>query len=102
MPRFIEITFLTLSEVTSQLGKKERVYSVTGSPVACTREVIGVTESYQAQAAGFKPTLKIKLREGEYDESFKGFVYNSIQYKIIRTQNASPGFITLVGEAATQ
>ena len=102
MPKFMEITFMTLSEVTSTIGKKERIYAVSGTAVQCTRETIGVTEAYQAQAAGFKPTIKVKVREGEYSEAFKAFTVGTTQYKIIRTQNASPGFLFLVGEALAQ
>jgi hypothetical protein len=99
MPKFIEVTFMTLAEVQSTIGKKERIYTASGSPVQCTRDVIGVTETYQAQAAGFKPSVKIKVREGEYSEAFKGFSLGGTQYKVIRTQNAAPGFLFVVGEA---
>ena len=99
MPKFMEITFMTIVEVVSAMGKHERVYTSSGSAVQCTRDTIGVIEAYQAQAAGFKPTIKIKVREGEYSDSFRGFSVGDVRYKIIRTQNASPGFLFIVGEA---
>ena len=102
MPRFSEATFMILTEVLSSIGKKERIYVASGSAVACTRETIGVTEAYQAQAAGFKPSIKIRIREEEYAETFKAFILCGTQYKIIRTQNATAGFLTIVGEAILQ
>lgn len=91
------VQFISQTLAKDALGRPQP-NEATGSDVPCIEESIGITENYQAMAAGFRPDVRIKVRAAEYNRQ-PHFLYNSERYKVIRTQKAEKGFTVIVGEA---
>lgn len=60
------------------------VISFEETKVFCNVKSVGMSEFYQAQVAGFKPELKIEVKQYNGCDHFK---LNDKLYKIIRTFN---------------
>lgn len=60
-------------------------------------EDIYSNEFYQANQAGYTPTLRIKISALNYFDETE-LIYNNIHYTIIRHQNIAPDEIVLICE----
>ncbi len=94
------VQFISQSTANDAL-KRPQATETPGSDVPCIIDAIGITENYAAMAAGFRPDVRIKVRAVEYNRQ-PHFVYASERYKVIRTQRAEKGFITIIGEAVNR
>jgi hypothetical protein len=91
------VQLISVTETKDALGRPQQT-ETTGAQIPCMEDAIGVIENYQAQAAGFSPNVKLKVRAGEYSGQ-AAMQYDDQRYRIIRTSKAEKGFLVLVGEA---
>lgn len=96
--RFKEtVQFISQAVSKDALGRPQST-ETTGAVVPCIEEAIGITENYQAMAAGFRPDVRIKVRAAEYNRQ-PHFLYKSERFKVVRTSKAEKGFTVIIGEA---
>lgn len=91
------VQFISQSMSNDALGRPQAT-ETTGSAVPCIEEAVGVTENYQAMAAGFRPDVRLKVRAETYNRE-PHLLYKTERFKVIRTQKSDKGFIVVVGEA---
>ena len=94
------VQFVSQSTANDALHRPQAT-ETTGADVPCIEEAVGVTENYAAMADGFRPDVRIKVRAAEYNRQ-PHFIFDGERYKVIRTQKAEKGFITIIGEAVNR
>lgn len=89
MVRFITPIYLIhKTKVPDKAG--DLIESSTERKVFAAKESIGQNEFYQAQAAGFKPEIKLKIRSAEYRGEGEVRLAKDI-YQISRTYDNQGG-----------
>lgn len=91
------VQLITMTETKDAIGRPQQT-ETTGTSIPCMEDSVGVIENYQAQAAGLSPSIKIKVRAGDFSGQL-AMQYDGQRYRIIRSAKAEKGFTVLVGEA---
>ena len=94
------VQFISQSISKSELGMPEAI-ETTSSEIPCRIEKVGITEHYQAETAGVKADVRIKVFQREYarEPFFQVDINDGLgarRYKVTRAQ-PDKGFTVIVG-----
>ena len=89
------ITLRSIKSFINEYG--DPVELIDDTSVFADRMSVNSTEFYQAMEQDLKPSSKFKIRLVDYSNQ-KWFLYDGVEYKIIRSESPDSEFIILVGE----
>lgn len=91
-----ECSLLTTTYTTDSIGVQKETTSGKTIPIMKIEDIYA-NEFYQADAEGYKPTLRLRISELNYSGE-KELTYMGNTYTVIRTQNPTADEIILICE----
>lgn len=89
------VELISIVKTTNEIG--DSIKTKTKRQVFCKEMSVGQNEFYQAQTAGFKPTLKLELYIFEYNNE-QLVEYQGREYSVLRTYKKNSERIELTCE----
>lgn len=94
--RDIVCYLLSTSIITNNIGVEEEVQTQIECPLIKVEDVY-LNEFYEANAEGFKPTLRLRISTLNYNNE-RELIYRGTVYSIIRTQEPKADETILICE----
>ena len=90
-----DIDLIGITETVDAYG--DHVKTETRRTVLADDRSVGMTETYQAMAVGFKPSMEFRVWQFEYSDE-KVVEYDGTRYAVYRTYKAPDGRMELYTE----
>lgn len=94
--RDVECKLLSKKIEQDSIGVEKEVITETPIPIIKVEDIYA-NEYYEANQAGYQPTLRIRISALNYSEQ-KELIYMGVTYSIIRISNPCPDEIVLICE----
>lgn len=94
--RDVSCKLLSIKTVTDEIGVEKEVQQEQETPIIKVENVYA-KEYYEADQAGYKPTLRIRISALNYNNQTE-LIYNGITYTVDRVDEPYPDELTLVCE----
>ncbi len=98
--RDVECTLLSTSITSNSIGVQIETQTSIKCPIIKVEDVYA-DEFYEANAQGFKPSLRLKISPLNYNNESE-LIYMGVTYTIIRTQEITADELILVCERKTK
>lgn len=95
-----QITLKAKTYTYDSIGNEKATVTETVVPILRIENVYA-SEFYRASQSNFKPELRIVISSYNYSGENE-FEYNSINYSIIRTENANQDELVIIAERKTK
>lgn len=94
--RDVECKLLTTKIEQDNIGVEKEVVTETPIPIIKVEDIYA-NEYYEANQAGYQPTLRLRISALNYSEQ-KELIYMGVNYSIIRVSNPTLDEIVLICE----
>lgn len=94
--RDVECKLLTKKIEQDSIGVEKETIKETPIPIIKVEDIYA-NEYYEANQAGYQPTLRLRISALNYSEQ-KELIYMGVNYSIIRISNPCPDEIVLICE----